>query len=252
MNSLVVVPTYNERATVVTLLAALECVAPTADVLVVDDSSPDGTADLVREDPRYGVAVFLLERDLKEGLGAAYRSGFDWALAHDYEAVVQMDADLSHPPARVPALIAALDDAEVVVGSRYVTGGAVSRWSVGRRLLSWAGNRYVRLVLTLSTHDTTAGFKAFRASALRRIDVSSSTSNGYCFQVENTWRAERRGLRVVEVPITFTDRTAGESKMSGAVIREALVRVLVWRLHELRDSRPVRSAALRRSRPAPG
>ena len=252
MNHLVVVPTYNERATIDTLLAALEREDPTGDVLVVDDSSPDGTAGVVRADPRYGVSVFLLERDLKEGLGAAYRSGFDWALAHDYEAVVQMDADLSHPPARVPALVAALDDAEVVVGSRYVRGGAVARWSARRRLLSWAGNRYVRLVLTLGTHDTTAGFKAFRTSALRRIDVISSTSNGYCFQVESTWRAERRGLRVVEVPITFTDRTLGESKMSGAVIREALVRVLVWRLDELRGSRSVRGAARRRSRPAPG
>lgn len=252
MEHLVVVPTYNERATIDTLLAALEREAPTADVLVVDDSSPDGTAGVVRADPRYGVSVFLLERDLKEGLGPAYRSGFDWPLAHDYEAVVQMDADLSHPPARVPALVAALDDAEVVVGSRYVTGGAVARWSARRRLLSWAGNRYVRLVLTLGTHDTTAGFKAFRASALRRIDVTSTTSNGYCFQVESTWRAERRGLRVVEVPITFTDRTLGESKMSGAVIREALVRVLVWRLDELRGSRSVRGAARRRSRPAPG
>jgi dolichol-phosphate mannosyltransferase len=233
MKNLIVVPTYNERDTITGLLGALEREAPTADVLVVDDSSPDGTATLVHGDPRFGVAVFLLERGVKDGLGAAYRAGFGWALENDYEGVVQMDADLSHPPDRVPELLAGLDEADVVVGSRYVKGGHVSEWTLGRRLLSRAGNLYVRMVLALSTHDTTAGFKAFRASALRRIEVTASTSNGYCFQVENTWQAERRGLRVVEVPITFTDRTAGESKMTRDIISEALASVLVWRMHEI-------------------
>ena len=234
MRNLIVVPTYNERGAITDLLAALEREVPEADILVVDDSSPDGTADLVRSDPRFGVAVFLLEREVKDGLGGAYRAGFAWALSHDYHGVVQMDADLSHPPERVPVLIAALEGADVAVGSRYVKGGRVSHWTLRRRLLSWAGNRYVRIVLAMSTHDTTAGFKAFRASALRRIDVTSSTSSGYCFQIENTWQAERRGLRVVEVPITFTDRTVGESKMSSEIIREALTRVLVWRMHDIR------------------
>lgn len=234
MRNLIVVPTYNERAAITDLLAALEREVPEADILVVDDSSPDGTADLVRADPRFGVAVFLLEREVKDGLGGAYRAGFAWALSHDYQGVVQMDADLSHPPERVPVLIAALEGADIAVGSRYVKGSRVSHWTLGRRLLSWSGNQYVRIVLAMSTHDTTAGFKAFRASALRRIHVASSTSNGYCFQIENTWQAERRGLRVVEVPITFTDRTVGESKMSSEIIREALIRVLVWRMHDIR------------------
>jgi dolichol-phosphate mannosyltransferase len=235
MQGLVVVPTYNERGAITALLAALEREVPSVDVLVVDDSSPDGTADLVRADPRYGVVVFLLERGVKEGLGGAYRAGFAWALSHHYEGVVQMDADLSHPPERVSALFAALEGgADVAVGSRYVKGGHVSHWPLRRLLLSWAGNLCVRLVLALTTRDTTAGFKAFRASALRRIHITSSTSNGYCFQVENTWQAERRGLRVVEVPITFTDRTVGESKMSNEIVREALIQVLVWRMHEIR------------------
>jgi dolichol-phosphate mannosyltransferase len=235
MDNLIVVPTYNESGTIATLLAALEREVPSADVLVVDDSSPDRTADVVRADPRYGQGVYLLERDARNGLGGAYRAGFAWALDHGYECVVQMDADLSHPPERVPVLIAAIqNNADVAVGSRYVKGGRVHHWTMRRRLLSRAGNWYVRFVLALSTHDATAGFKAFDASALRRLRVVSSTSNGYCFQIETTYQAERCGLRVVEVPITFTDRTVGESKMSSDIIREALTRVFVWRLHEIR------------------
>ncbi len=140
-----------------------------------------------------------------------------------------MDADLSHPPERVPALVDALAEADVAVGSRYVAGGAISNWSWSRRLISWLGNWYVRLVLGLPVRDATAGFKAFRADALRTIGVVDSLSNGYCFQVENTWRAVRLGLVVVEVPITFTDRAAGSSKMSGRIVLEAVVRVLRWR-----------------------
>jgi dolichol-phosphate mannosyltransferase len=229
----VVVPTYDEREVIPALLSALAAAVPEVDVLVVDDSSPDGTADLVRADARFGTRVFLLERPAKDGLGAAYRAGFAWALHAGYDGIAQMDADLSHPPGRLPSLLAALQRADVVIGSRYTIGGKVSGWTLRRRLLSWGGNAYVRAVLGLATHDCTAGFKAFRASALRRIDVTASTSNGYCFQVENTWHAERAGLRVIEVPITFTDRTAGTSKMTGAIVREALARVLTWRLHEL-------------------
>jgi dolichol-phosphate mannosyltransferase len=229
----VVVPTYDEREVIPALLSALAAAVPQVDVLVVDDSSPDRTADLVRSDPRFGTQVFLLERPMKDGLGAAYRAGFAWALHAGYDGIAQMDADLSHPPDRLPSLLAALEQADVVIGSRYAIGGKMSGWTVRRRLLSRGGNAYVRAVLGLSTHDCTAGFKAFRASALRRIDVTASTSNGYCFQVENTWKAEREGLRVIEVPITFTDRTAGKSKMTGAIVREALTRVLTWRLQEV-------------------
>lgn len=241
--TVVIIPTYNEAGNVTTVLHRVRAAAPDIDILVVDDNSPDGTAALVMDHPRYTAdqpgrqekpgRVFLLSRTAKEGLGAAYRAGFAWALAHDYDAVIQMDADLSHPAERIPALLRALDSADVAVGSRYVRGGRVSNWSPSRRLISRSGNVYVRLVLGLPVHDTTAGFKAFRCGALERIGAVESASNGYCFQVENTWRAVRLGLRVTEVPITFTDRTVGTSKMSGSIVAEALTRVLVWRWNEL-------------------
>ena len=239
--AVVVIPTYNEAGNVTTALDRVRAAAPGVDVLVVDDNSPDGTASIVAGHPGYAERarlshqdpagrVFLLSRTAKEGLGSAYRAGFAWALTQDYEAVVQMDADLSHPPERIPALMDALDQADVAIGSRYIVGGGVENWARSRRFISRAGNAYVRLVLGLPVRDTTAGFKAFRRDALERIEVVRSTSNGYCFQVENTWRAARQGLRVQEVPITFTDRTVGTSKMSTQIVAEALIRVLVWRL----------------------
>lgn len=230
---LVVVPTYDEAANITRLLDAVRRAAPFADVLVVDDNSPDGTAALVAGHPDFGTRVRLLGRAGKDGLGAAYRAGFAWALDHGYDRIAQMDADLSHPPERLPALFAALDDADVAVGSRYVEGGGVANWDWRRRLLSWAGNRYVRAVLGTGVHDNTAGFKAFRRSALEEIGVLTSESGGYSFQIENTWRATQTGLRVEEVPITFTDRTEGQSKMSGAIAVEALSRVLLWRFSEV-------------------
>ncbi|WP_183408046.1 glycosyltransferase [Nocardioides pocheonensis] len=230
---LVVVPTYDEAENIDRLLDAVLAAAPYADVLVVDDNSPDGTARLVTRRREFGERVWLLERPGKAGLGAAYRAGFAWALERGYDRIAQMDADLSHPPERVPALFAALDDADVSVGSRYVDGGGVANWAWRRRLLSWAGNLYVRLVLGTGVHDNTAGFKAFRREALEDIGVLESESNGYSFQIENTWRAAQAGLSVVEVPITFTDRTEGQSKMSGSIATEALTRVLVWRFSEV-------------------
>jgi dolichol-phosphate mannosyltransferase len=226
---LVVVPTYDEAANITRLLDSVRTVAPFSDVLVVDDNSPDGTAALVAAHADFGEQVHLLERAGKDGLGAAYRAGFGWALDHGYDRIAQMDADLSHPPARLPALFDALDRADLAVGSRYVEGGGVANWTWGRRLLSWAGNRYVRAILGTGVCDNTAGFKAFRRSALERIGVLGSESNGYSFQIENTWRAAQAALRVEEVPITFTDRTEGQSKMSGAIAVEALSRVLLWR-----------------------
>lgn len=232
--TLVVIPTYDEASTITAVLDAVLTSTPSADVLIVDDNSPDGTADLVRAHPAFLSQVFLLSRAAKDGLGAAYRAGFTWALAQDYDLIAQMDADLSHPPDRLPALFDALADADVAVGSRYVRGGGVRNWALHRRALSRGGNLYVRAVLGTGVRDSTAGFKAFRREALVAIDVLHSESGGYAFQIENTWRASRRGLRVVEVPITFTDRTAGRSKMSGPIAREALGRVLRWRLAELR------------------
>ena len=228
--TLVVVPTYDEIENIEALIHRVHAARPDAHVLVVDDNSPDGTGDLVAHHPEIGRRVHLLRRPGKAGLGAAYRAGFTWALNQDYEVVVQMDADLSHPPERLPALIEALDIADMAVGSRYVRGGRVQNWSWSRRLISWLGNVYVRIVLGLPVRDATAGFKAYRAAALEEIGALTSHSNGYCFQIENTWQATRRGLRVVEVPITFSDRTLGQSKMSGAIVVEAVVRVLGWRL----------------------
>jgi dolichol-phosphate mannosyltransferase len=235
--TLVVIPTYDEADNIGPVLDALFAAMPGAHVLVVDDNSPDGTGDLVAARGGDDSRVHLLRRPGKAGLGAAYRAGFAWALNHDYDAVVQMDADLSHPPARVVALVDALGGADVAVGSRYVRGGAIDNWSPSRRFVSWAGNVYVRLVLGLPVRDATAGFKAFRADALREIGVLTSHSNGYCFQIENTWQAVRRGLRVVEVPITFTDRALGQSKMSSGIVLEAVLRVLGWRYHELKPRR---------------
>ncbi|MEO7351543.1 MAG: glycosyltransferase [Marmoricola sp.] len=243
--TVVVIPTYNEAGNVTAVLERVRQETTGVDVLVVDDNSPDGTADLVKVHPAYvewplsadrstAGAVFLLSRTTKDGLGGAYRAGFAWALERDYDAVVQMDADLSHPADRIPALLRALDTADMAVGSRYTPGGGVSNWSPSRRLISWAGNHYVRLVLGLPVHDTTAGFKAFRRGTLESIGVLDSVSNGYCFQIENTWRVVRLGLSVREVPITFVDRTVGTSKMSGSIAVEALIRVLVWRWREFR------------------
>ena len=249
MRCVVVIPTYNEAGNIAIAIDRVHAAAPDVDVLVVDDNSPDGTGGLVTGHASFAAGpsdscapgdrssagrVFLLSRTAKDGLGAAYRAGFAWALAAGYDAVVQMDADLSHPAERIPALLSALESADVAVGSRYVSGGGVSNWTWSRRLLSWAGNVYVRLVLGLPVRDTTAGFKAFRRRALEDIDAVHSSSNGYCFQIENTWRAVRIGLRVTEVPITFTDRSVGTSKMSGSIAVEALTRVVVWRWRELR------------------
>ncbi|MCW2800182.1 MAG: dolichyl-phosphate beta-D-mannosyltransferase [Aeromicrobium sp.] len=234
MKTLVVIPTYNEADNVETVIDAVLREAPDVDVLIVDDNSPDGTGMLVTAHPEHQRRLFLLNRPDKDGLGAAYRAGFAWALKREYDVIVQMDADLSHPPAKVPELIDALSTADVAIGSRYVEGGGVANWSARRRFISAAGNAYVRLVLGLTVHDATAGFRAFRSAALRNLGALDSESNGYCFQIENTWRADRIGLRTTEVPITFTDRTSGQSKMSAAIVREALLRVLVWRWHEIR------------------
>lgn len=233
MTTLIVIPTYNEALNIEALITAVGAVVPEAHLLIVDDSSPDDTADLVRAHAEFGHHVHLLSRSTKDGLGAAYRAGFAWAKTRRFDHVVQMDADFSHPVAKIPDLLAALDIADVAIGSRYVKGGGIHNWPWHRRLISAGGNLYIRLMLRLPVRDATAGFKAFRLDALVRIGALEAASNGYCFQIENTWRACKLGLRVAEVPITFTERTAGTSKMSGAIVREALVRVLFWRWNEL-------------------
>lgn len=237
MNTVIVIPTYNEAENIGALIAEVLSVAPDADVLVVDDNSPDGTGHLVQSHPQFRERVYLLSRAEKAGLGAAYRAGFRWALMRGYTEIVQMDADFSHPPKKIPELLAALDHAHVAIGSRYVDGGGVKNWPWSRRLISRGGNLYVRLVLDIGVHDATAGFRAFHTDALVRLGALDADSNGYCFQIENTWRACRQGMRVTEVPITFIDRTAGASKMSSSIVREALVRILIWRWQEVLHGR---------------
>jgi dolichol-phosphate mannosyltransferase len=201
---------------------------PTADVLVVDDNSPDGTGKLADKVADHDDRVRVLHRAAKAGLGAAYIAGFDWGLDHGYDVLVEMDADGSHLPEQLPRLLEALPDADLVLGSRWVRGGRVVNWPRRRELLSRGGNTYARVALGLPVHDATGGFRAFRRTALESVDLASVTSQGYCFQVDLTRRALDAGLRVVEVPITFVERTYGESKMSHEIVREALVKVTRW------------------------
>ncbi len=232
-----VIPTFNEAGNVAQVIARVRAAVPEAHVLIVDDLSPDGTADLVRAQPGYGEVVHLLSRDGERGLGNAYRAGFAWAQARDYTVVLQLDADLSHPPESLPALIEAVsgtDAADIAIGSRYVPGGRTEGWPLRRRLISRAAGAYVRAVLRLPVGDPTAGFKAYRATTLKAIDVATTTTSGYGFQVECLWRAHQSGLRIVELPITFTDRVAGSSKMTLGVATEAASKVMSWRLESLR------------------
>lgn len=238
MRALVVVPTYNEAENIEVLLDGVLAADHRVDVLVVDDGSPDGTADLVAARAEREPRLQLLRRPGKSGLGAAYRAGFAWGTGRGYQVLVEMDADLSHPADRLPALLDGIADgrragADLVIGSRYVRGGATRNWPWHRQLISRLGNAYVGLALRLGVRDATAGFRAFRVTLLERIDVQALTSNGYCFQVETAYRSVRAGARVTEVPITFTEREHGTSKMSSAIVREALLRVTGWALSDL-------------------
>ena len=228
MKALVVIPTYNEAETIARVTSDVLAIEPRADILVVDDGSPDGTADLVERIAGGQPRLHLLRRTAKNGLGAAYRAGFAWGLARDYDALVEMDADLSHPPARLPALLDGLAGADLVIGSRYVKGGATSNWSRLREAISRAGNTYVRLALGMPVRDATAGYRAYRRAVLEELPVSEVRSSGYSFQVEMVHRTWQEGFKVVEVPITFTEREAGVSKMSRQIVAEALWRVAVW------------------------
>ncbi len=209
-------------------------------VLVVDDGSPDGTGAIADEHAGRDPMVSVLHRTAKEGLGKAYAAGFDRAIEDGARIVVEMDADFSHDPADLPRLVAAVErGADLAIGSRYVPGGATPDWPLARRLISRGGNRYARLMLGLRTRDATAGFRAFRASRLAGLPYREAQASGYGFQVEMAWRAEQAGLEVVEVPITFRDRTEGTSKMSGRIVVEAMVLVTRWGLGRL--ARAVRS-----------
>lgn len=231
--TLVVIPTYNERENITEITARVLRSAPGVDVLVVDDNSPDGTGALASALASGHDRINVLHRAGKEGLGAAYRAGFAWGLERGYERLVEMDADGSHLPEQLERLLTALDSSDVVLGSRWVRGGAVVNWPRRRMFLSRAGSRYARVALGLPVRDITGGFRAFTADALREIGYQNVVSQGYCFQIDMLWKAYTAGLRIAEVPITFVERVHGESKMSSGIVREAILRVTMWGLQGL-------------------
>ncbi|MFJ6197989.1 polyprenol monophosphomannose synthase [Micromonospora sp. NPDC092111] len=234
---LVVIPTYNEADNVTDIVARVRRATPAVDVLVVDDNSPDGTGALAEAMSATDSHVHVLHRRGKEGLGAAYLAGFGWARQRGYDAVVEMDADGSHAPEDLPRLLAAARDADVVIGSRWTSGARVVNWPLRRLLLSRCGNLYARMALGMPVSDATGGFRVYRLSALRAMELESVCSQGYSFQVELSRLAHRAGARIVEVPITFAERERGASKMSPLIVAEALWRITTW---GLRDRRPRR------------
>jgi dolichol-phosphate mannosyltransferase len=225
---LVIIPTYNEAENVRMITERVRAAVPAADVLVADDNSPDGTGTIADELAAADPQVHVLHRAGKQGLGAAYLAGFGWAGERGYDAVVEMDADGSHAPEELPRLLDALADADLVIGSRWVPGGTVVNWPVHRFVLSRGANLYTRLALGMPVRDATGGYRAYRMSALEEMEPETVSSQGYCFQVDLAWRAHRSGFRVVEVPIRFAERERGASKMSMAIVGEALWRVTVW------------------------
>ena len=226
----VILPTYNEAENLERIVAAvLEQLPPSRRVLVVDDNSPDGTGEIADRLAEEDDSVAVLHRQMKEGLGPAYLAGFRVALEGGAQRIIEMDADFSHDPAYLPELIAATDDADLAIGSRYIPGGGVSDWGPMRRFISRGGSAYARVALGLPVKDLTGGFKCFRREVLESISLETIEARGYAFQVETTYRAIRAGFRVVEVPIVFKDRTDGSSKMSRAIVAEAMWRVPAMR-----------------------
>lgn len=242
-NALIIVPTYNERENLRSLAARVLALPVPVDLLIVDDNSPDGTGKLADELAAAHPPVAVLHRSEKDGLGRAYCAGFAWALQRHYEFILEMDGDFSHNPDDVPRFLNAAASADLVLGSRYINGIRVINWPLGRLMLSLSAARYVRLVTGMPFSDPTGGFKCFRRNALKGIDLAAVRSNGYSFQIEMTHKIWRQGGRIVEVPIIFTDRFQGTSKMSRGIVREALL--MVWRLwiqNGLRR-RPVKAAS---------
>lgn len=226
--ALVVMPTYNEADNIESIIGRTRRAVPAAHMLVVDDGSPDGTGERVDKLAADDSHVHVLHRGGKGGLGQAYIAGFRWGLAEGYGTLVQMDADGSHQPEQMPLLLAALDSADLVIGSRWVPGGSVGNWPRSRALLSRGGNAYAAVALGLGLRDATGGFRAWRDTALRAVGLATVESQGYCFQVDLARRSVHAGLRVVEVPIRFVERAEGQSKMSGHIVGEAMWRVSVW------------------------
>jgi dolichol-phosphate mannosyltransferase len=232
-NATVCLPTYNERENLEAMVRALQPLG--VRVLVIDDNSPDGTGEIADRLAGELDFVSVLHRDRKEGLGPAYIAGFRRVLADGAELILELDCDFSHDPADIPRLIAACESgADLALGSRYVPGGGTENWGLGRRIVSWGGSFYARLLLGVGIHDLTGGFKCYRRHVLETIDLGAIGSKGYAFQIEITYRALRKGFRVVEVPIRFAERTAGRSKMSRSIVLEAIVNVPLLRLAALR------------------
>lgn len=246
MRTLVLVPTYNEAQSIRSIIARIRTAVPDADVLVLDDASPDGTGAIADELAAADPGVRVAHRPAKAGLGAAYLDGFARAAAEGYEAVVEIDADGSHDPAELPAMLDLLRStpADLVIGSRWVPGGAVLNWPRHRQAISRTGNRYARWMLRSRIRDITAGFRAYRVSALAGLDRAAVSSQGYCFQVELAWRIEAAGGRVVEHPITFVERANGRSKMGPGIVIEALARVTAWGLSARFGLGPTRPSAV--------
>lgn len=231
----VLIPTYNELENLPTIIDRVRRAVPEVDICVLDDNSPDGTGALADELAEADDQIHVLHRAGKEGLGAAYLHGFAWALEQGYDALVEMDADGSHRPEDLRRMLDAAQDADLVIGSRWVSGGEVVNWPTHRKVLSVGGNIYTRLLLGMRVNDATAGYRVYRAEALRRLDLASVESAGYCFQVDLTRRAVIAGLVVVEVPITFVEREYGESKMDQSIVRESLGRITVWGVQRRAD-----------------
>ncbi len=238
-----ILPTYQEAENIAEVLRRLRAAVPAADVLVVDDSSPDGTADVAKAVAHEMGGVDVLVRPGKAGLGSAYRAGFREGIARGYDVLVEMDSDLSHDPRALPSLLAALDDgADLAIGSRYVPGGSIPRWSAGRRALSRWGNRYAAFMLRLAVHDATSGFRAYRATAVAGIDLDLVRADGYGFQIEMAHLVARAGGYVVERPIEFVERVRGTSKMSSRIVVEALALVTWWGIRTRVDRRQAKRA----------
>ena len=246
----VLIPTYNERENLPGIVARVRASAPEVDVVVLDDNSPDGTGAIADGIAASDPQVRVLHRAGKEGLGKAYLAGFRLLMDEGYDAAVEMDADGSHLPEQLPSLLAALADADLVIGARWVRGGEVRNWPVHRKVLSVGANVYTKVMLGMHVNDATAGYRAYRISALRTMGLDGVQSQGYCFQIDLTLRAVRAGLRVVEVPITFVEREVGVSKMGRDIVREALTSVTRWGLaHRVAQVRGLASGRRRTSAP---
>ena len=226
MKTLIIIPTYNECENLPALLEAIFSYTPQTDILIVDDNSPDGTGELADRIALIDNRVYAIHRAGKLGLGTAYVAGFKYAIAHNYDVAFEMDADFSHDPQYLPNFLAAIEHADLVIGSRYIPGGATPNWSIIRRLISGGGNIFARLVLGMSIHDCTAGYRCYRREVLESIDLESVESQGYGFQVELAYRVMKQGFRIVETPIVFMDRRVGKSKMSRKIVLEAFTYVL--------------------------